>query len=380
MLYSEIFWAKTKLSGSMEIKGLNKQALNEFIHSKEFGALTFLPISKHRALSHIKNPRAEKNDQLLFLAYIDQHLVGYLGVLADQLYSNGKSFKCGWFSCLWIDPQQRGKNIAMQLLHAALTAWDNQMLITEYTPAAERLYDKSKAFQAFIDKDGIRLYRRFELHRILPPKRKFLSELKPLLKLMDAALNVCVDTLIQLNRKTSSKSSYKIIENFDQESKEFMQSMEEYNCFQRSLEDLNWIIQFPWILSAPEDEWSKKYHFSSVDKRFNFKVVKVYNEAQTLCALLLLSIRDQHLRIPYLYHKEGIAAVAECLKEIMCKERINTLSCYHNELTKYFEHVKRGVIHKKPIKRSYLITKKLAEDSMIEHPNIQDGDGDCSFT
>ncbi len=364
----------------MEIKGLNKQALAEFIQSKEFNSLTFLPISKHRALSHINNPRAEKDDQLLFLAYDDQTLVGYLGVLADRIYVNGKAFKCGWFSCLWIDPKQRGKNIAMQLVKAALGAWDDKMLITEYTTPAGRLYDKTKAFQPFLVKEGMRLYRRFELHRILPPKRQLFKKLKPLLKLLDASLNLFVDFSLQWRRKSSVKPPYKIMDDFDSESIDFMQSFKENSCFQRKIEDLNWIIQYPWILSASEDDWSKRYHFSSINKRFDFKVMKLYDQESKVCAVSLLSIRNQHLKIPYLFEKEGVVAAAQCLKDLMYKEQINTLSCYHQEMCSFFRNARSGVLHKKDLKRSYLISKKLAGESMIEQPHIQDGDGDCSFT
>ena len=364
----------------MEIKGLNKQALAEFIQSKEFNSLTFLPISKHRALSHINNPRAEKDDQLLFLAYIDQQLVGYLGVLADRIHANGKTFKCGWFSCLWIDPKQRGKNIAMQLVKAALGAWDDKMLITEYTAPAGRLYDKTKAFQPFLVKEGMRLYRRFELHRILPPKRQLFKKLKPLLKLFDASLNLFVDFSLQWRHKSSVKPPYKIMDDFDSESIDFMQSLKEDSCFQRKIEGLNWIIQYPWILSASEDNWSKRYHYSSVDKRFDFKVMKVYDQENKVCAVLLLSIRNQHLRIPYLFQKDSIQEVAACIAEIMDKEDINTFSCYQPELTEHFANNSSGVIYKKAIKRPYLITKSLAELIKIKKPVLQDGDGDCSFT
>ena len=87
----------------IEIRLLNKQLLSEFINSREYQKLKHLPISKHRAISHIKNPRANDTDILLLLAFQNKQLVGYLGVLPEQIINNNKVEKWGWLSCLWID-------------------------------------------------------------------------------------------------------------------------------------------------------------------------------------------------------------------------------------------------------------------------------------
>ena len=100
----------------IDIKLLNKKLLIEFINHSNYNTLDIVPITEHRALSQIQNPRLHENDILLLLAYKEKELVGYLGVLPDKINFNNKFEKCGWLSCLWVKPEQRGFQIAKLLL------------------------------------------------------------------------------------------------------------------------------------------------------------------------------------------------------------------------------------------------------------------------
>ena len=52
----------------MDIKLLNKRDLSIFIDSAEYEKLDNVPISKHRAKSHINNTRLNEDDVLLLIA------------------------------------------------------------------------------------------------------------------------------------------------------------------------------------------------------------------------------------------------------------------------------------------------------------------------
>ena len=90
-----------------------------------------VPISRHRAWSHIRNPRVSENDVILVLAMVNGKMAGYLGVLADHIFLNNQKEKAGWLSCMWVDPEVRGQGIAKQLLNRVLERWDNRILVTE---------------------------------------------------------------------------------------------------------------------------------------------------------------------------------------------------------------------------------------------------------
>jgi GNAT superfamily N-acetyltransferase len=89
------------------------------------------------------NPRAEPDDTLLILAWLEGELVGYLGVLPDLYFVADKPpEKCGWLSCLWVSDQHRGKSIAKLLVTKGVQAIGGRVLLTEFTPQAKQLYDK----------------------------------------------------------------------------------------------------------------------------------------------------------------------------------------------------------------------------------------------
>src|SRR4051812_49201802 len=112
----------------MDIKTLTPEQLTAFIQTDEFKTMPVVPISTHRALSHQANPRVEEKDVIMILAYEGEKMVGYLGVLADRIFNGTGSFKCGWLSCMWVDPTLRGKGIAKQLLATAFSNWQNHIL------------------------------------------------------------------------------------------------------------------------------------------------------------------------------------------------------------------------------------------------------------
>ena len=157
----------------IDLRLLDKRGLREYIYADEYDAHAFIAISRHRALSHLANPRADADDVLLLLAYEGEDLVGYLGVLPDQIYYRGSFHKCGWLSCLWVDPKHRGKKIAYVLVQKSIEIYERRILVTEFTGAAGRLYDRTNNFVPLTDLRGLRFYRRFHLSKVLPPKNRF---------------------------------------------------------------------------------------------------------------------------------------------------------------------------------------------------------------
>src|SRR4030042_1368284 len=139
----------------MEIRRLNKKDLKQFIDSDEFHSMPVIPITKHRALSHLFNPRASDDDLLLLLALEDNRMVGYLGILADFLYDRDTVYKVGWLSASWVDPSMRRKGIAGKLLHEALDAWNNHILVGDWVPTSFGVYQKSGAFTDLACREGI---------------------------------------------------------------------------------------------------------------------------------------------------------------------------------------------------------------------------------
>ena len=121
----------------MQIREIKHHQLQEYIDSEEYKLTRHVAISKQRAISHIRNPRAKADDLVLVLIYEQEEMVAYLGVFADDLYFSTGNEHVGWLSCMWVNPIMRGKGIAKKLITTVFEAWNYKILVTEFTPAAK---------------------------------------------------------------------------------------------------------------------------------------------------------------------------------------------------------------------------------------------------
>ncbi len=368
----------------MIIKEHTPAGLEEFINSKEFQKSKVIPITKHRALSHINNPKVDRDDIILFTAYEDDELVGYLGVLADTIYLNDDEQKAGWLSCIWTSDSVRGQGVAKQLLSKALKSWDHKILATEYTPAAKALYDQTDAFIDLTTLDGRRAYLRFNLHELLPPKG-FPKMLTGLLRLSDFIMNIFNSLRLFLWKPfiQLDDSNLEYITEIDDETKDFIERRNKHELIRRDAVELNWINKYPWVLSSPDtDADAKRYHFSSSDKVFVNQNIKMKNKDGEMIAFLMFVIRGNNLKIPYCYFDEKHTdKIVQIIYHQMFKLNLNMITTFNPAIVNYIKSHRTPFIYNKQMQRSYLITKdlgkNLATNSRIE---IQDGSGDCAFT
>ena len=66
------------------------KTLLEFINSDSFKNLKNYPITRHRALSHINNPRADAEDKILYITYYYNKIVGYRLIMVDEIIVNNQ--------------------------------------------------------------------------------------------------------------------------------------------------------------------------------------------------------------------------------------------------------------------------------------------------
>lgn len=371
----------------MEIKRLNLKELKEYIESEEYKTSEDIPISRHRALSYINHPDAQPTDIVLCLAYIDKKLMGYLGILPGYLKLFGTIKKAGWLSCLWVSPKARGKGIAKSLVKEALEAWDYKVLATEFTPEAKNLYERSGEFKELYTAVGVRGFLRFNLHELLPNKFPKLQGFKNILKAVDYTGNALVNMgLLFSGKKTNNNYKIEYLSYLDDEASAYIDSWQRTELLCRNAEELNWITRYPWVLNAcMEDKNAKRYYFTSIAKRFNLLNIKLLDENEQIIAFIMLSIRNNTLKVPYCYVDEKNAdKVLEVIYMHMHKMKLSTFTTYHPLLTKYLYKTNTPFIYKKEIRRTYLTTHSLKDE--LENFNtqsklyFQDGDGDCAFT
>lgn len=362
---------------------IKKIALNniiEFIHSKEYNTFKNKPISHARALSYINNPHANKTDIVLFMAFIQNELVGYRTVFADVLYEENHKIKFAWLSGNWTHPNHRRKKISTLLFKEVAKEWDNKLMYSNYAEASKLVYDKTNQFKTIKALRGKRYYRRFCFAELLPNKHIFFKKIKYILKGLDYFLNIFL--LLKPQNKIDL-SNYKIekIKNWNSlEIKEFLNPYKKEELFKRDLNTYNWIINFPWIKTDTQTaQFSKKYYFSSYAKVFknDFYVLK---KNSNIIAIINISKRDKQLKIPYFYGAiENIQPVIQLIFK-QCKEhQIDYLTVYNTKINQ--ELNKHKFLFNKDFTQNFIATKTLTEKyQKIDKMKIQTGDGDTVFT
>lgn len=367
----------------IRIETIVHKELSTFITSSAYLESKIIPISPIRALSQIHNPAAQAEDTILILAYQGETLVGYLGILPDDIFDNtGNFLHIGWFSCIWVDSDMRGKGIAKKLLNKAYEDWQGQVILAQFTQEAYNIYKNMAIFAPYVPSpQGLRLYAKSDFSHILPSKKPSLKKFSFIFKGGDMALNLFLSPfakqgIIPYQYKTS------ILEKVGPND---LPKEDHFNYLvPTSLSRLNWILKYPWVRKADKkNELESRYYFSSVDNTIATSMIKISDEKENVLATFMLLKRGHVLKIPYLYalNKQAAAKVIHFVVQYMKAENLSTFVCYHPLLVELLRQAPMGFIYKKEKENPYLVGKKLLDKLPdLSQFILQDGDGDAAFT
>lgn len=358
----------------IQLKTFNKKQLKDFVLSGKFKEYDFLPITEHRALSHIHNPKATDEQTLLILAFYEGRLAGYLGCFPDCFELDEKVIKYAWLSTLYVSEEFRGKRIAKRLLEKAIEKYEGHIAITEFTKEAEAFYNIMDVFEYILPKKGKRFYFNTDLATVLPDKKPKTKVLKSFFSLLDSTANSVISMKNILVRKPDFK--FEILDCIDGESADFIDSFQN----RRSTGEINLFIKHPWVLTGEKKD--EKYLFSSYAETFKYFWIKVYDHQNSLITCSLLLLRDGYLKIPYLFSKSDTGCFIDFLSYFIVKNKIKALTSYQAELNKEIKHSKIfPKIYERDFERRYMFHKQLIQ-SLPEgfNPYYHDGDGDCMMT
>ncbi len=352
-----------------------------YLKSSAFQNSSVIPISRKRAKGHANNPRAMPEDVALILIEENDQLLGYIGLLPDTIYLQNKAVHLAWMSCIWVNPESRGKGVASQLLREAFSKWDNYLLATEFTAPAKQLYDKLNLFDDLSIVHGVRAYLRLNLAVLLPKKHPRYTKVQLLLQIADAAFNFLNEQRLFFYKKKSTAVQIEPITEIDHESWKWIEQLQKKDLFKRGQNDLNWILKNPWLSDTSEaKEDANRYHFSVYEKHFVFLPLKIYLENK-IVGLIILAIRGDAVKVPYAYfEEEHTAIIAKVIEDYMLQNQCSILTIYNKQLADYFTKNRSSFFMIRPFKRHYLIAKALHWARQKTEPLIQDGDGDCAFT
>jgi GNAT superfamily N-acetyltransferase len=363
----------------MEIRIYTTGDILEFVSSEHFSKLKHTPISKHRALSYAHNPRSEASDKILFVAFENDEVAGYIGALPEKIFTHGEWKRMTWLSCFWVDPQFRGKNISKQLFDLAMKSWDETAMITNISPGTLKIYKRMSYFHSPITKTGIRGYLRFNLAEVLPQRGGAFETLKPLFKSIDFVFNLfnSIRLVFYPGYKMDKGIGYEYIDEIGEEAEALINKVNQTYLNRRGKAELEWITRYPWVLEQEEDADNRRYYFSSVSKRFIYQQVEFHDRTGKVRAFIMISIRNHSLTVPYVFYDPGMEhVIVRFLFNVMLDYSLNMLTVFHPELVKEIHKSRSPFLFKKKIIRPYFLPKTLD----ISEPVFQDGDGDCVFT
>ena len=367
----------------MKFKSFTVADLESALASRDFWLTETLPITKQKALSFCHNPRAEKDDPVLLVAYKDHQVVGYLGILPDRIFSGDADPKMGWLTGWWVDPRMATQGVAAILLYKALNAYRGRLGVSGGSKEARKILHASQRFMALNPLKGLEL--RFRVDATLRILRRF-----PSMKIFRAGFKVAdavLDELVNLrgffwerNYRVRQRLSFEYVSSIDEETGRFIERHHHHDLTRKGRADLTWIMTYPWIVAAPEkDSASRRYFFSSVSTRFHYLGVKVFEPNDGLVGFLLLSVRNERMRVVYAHfenrHAPSIAAAAVYHGLAM---DVSTLILYDDELAKNVSKLGCPCWSTRPVSRGFFLSRAFA-DLPVAGCRLQGGDGDFAF-
>ena len=327
----------------METVSFTKHSLYDFVFSERYNLLTNIPISKHRAISQINNPRANDKDIILVVQFDGNKTVGYLGILPDYIFVDSNKEKIGWLTCFWVDENYKSFNVAANLFRRVIRAWERKIFITNIVPWLEPVYQKTKLFTPTKYKIGYRGYMRFNFAELLPPKKNFFKKVIVPLRLIDSFLNIFADFRFVFFKNRDLKDvKFEYLTSVDEISEEFINFNNKNNLIQRGSLELNWIVKNPWVLGGSKKDFnSSRYYFSSLDKRFFYQIVRFSDKTDKTIGLVIIKIRNNELSVPYVFcESKNMDTIVSFIINTMMQLKLNMTTIFNEELATSLNKVK----------------------------------------
>lgn len=361
----------------MEIREITVGALPDFIQSREYKSLHPKPITPHRAISQFKNPHAEKDDVALVFVATNDTLLAFAGLLPHKISGSEERVfsNSGW----WVHPEY-GRKFGLPVLLHALRICRQRMFVTDATAHTQSILEKTGLFTFFPPVKGSRFFLRFYSGEWLlkNKKKRFLSyPFSVFDKILNALISLRVSSLLKrhLPEKYSINSRITIGDNLA----EFVKQHSGDSFLLQDSAKLNWIVENPWVTYNKKDpEFS--YPFTYRVENFSQEFLEVKKGPETV-ALLLLSVRDNHASVPFIYYKEGVLNdVAHVLWAHLARIKSTSLVVFYPHLRNALGKTGKMWWFRKNITRFAGYSKELDPIFAEKNFSFQDGEGDVVFT
>ncbi|TPN86151.1 GNAT family N-acetyltransferase [Aquimarina algicola] len=368
----------------IEIKQVLKKEIPDVLQNPEYWNGSFLPVSKHRLYAHYKNPTCDDDDVVLLLGYLNDELVGYMGVFIDKIKLDGHEQKIGWLSTWWVHPKTKGTGIGRKILNTMYGVQGGKIGISQFTPSAKRVYDKSGYFVTLKESKGIKGVLRSNLSFVIPIVLPKLSKFRGLLVKADHFFDVFVNVKISLQRfgvrKRVNSCQLEYLNILDPEAIDLIEKYGKSHISPKGAAFFEWLKAYHWVQDAPllSNTQKDKYAFSMVDRSFSVYLIKVIKQNKPI-GFIVLQKRHRTMKVLFAYYDQGQYSkeLADIVKLHCIDQNIREVICYDPGIC--FQIQRSWLFLYKTKKNKQSIISKTFGKTNFDDVFMNFGDGDCSF-
>lgn len=368
----------------IEIKKIVKKDIPELLSDTAFWNFSFLSISKHRLFAHYKNPIIEDDDIVLLLAYLNNELVGYMGLYMDRVTIENRTEKIGWLSTWWVHPKTKGTGIGREILNTMYIENKGQIGISQFTPSAKRVYDKSGYFTLLKESKGIKAVLRSNLQFVIPTVFPKTKKLTWLLLQMDHFFNFFINLKLQFQKLLLSKKLKNItleyVNTIDDDTLRCINKFNTHDISNKGKDFFEWLKAYNWVQKAPLLNLTNKnnYEFSIYDQEFEYSLLKIIKEQECI-GFVVLQKRNYVCKVLFTYfdplkYAEDVSTI---IKLQAITQNTREIICYDESICSNLKKSWLFLYTTKKIKQS--IISKAFNATDFEKIRVNFGDGDCSF-
>ncbi|MEA3445717.1 MAG: hypothetical protein U9R19_13440, partial [Bacteroidota bacterium] len=209
------------------------------------------------------------------------------------------------------------------------------------------------------------------------------KKIKAVLKFADYALNnLNIFRTLLLKRKFSlHQLDIEYEEHINNEIARFISTHQDKEYFKRSGKELNWMLDYRWVLENDEQAWHEavKYYFSSAELVFKYHCLS-FRENGKLLAFAILRQRNKSFTLPYIYsEKKSGTRVLQAIFEFLLQHKATDFTLFHPEFTECADKQEIPFFYTRKIPKDFAVSNEISH-LISSGKFLQDGDGDCAFT
>jgi len=317
---------------------------------------TVVPISMRRALSQAKNPYARPDDIALLVAYSADRCVGYHGLLPCLLKQGDTLHRVHWATAFYVAPAFRGRKIGKRLLEE-IKNLKIDFIVPQMTASAERAYRNTgykdmgylTFFQLRVDRLDVpgTLFNSATsyLEKFMNPSSPLITYLKRMHKaIYRGAKSVFYRTATKDQRDVAGRFEWNVVERIDESGWRSCAGYFNRPSFFRGIEAVNWMLQYPWVVSKTSGvNKTKNFYFSETRDIFRYVAIELYHPADRNPAgfmVLSVSHKKEKTRIKlldfHLQDTEDVQIIGYLILKYAAKFRADCIE-YPDYLAGYFQ-------------------------------------------